>query len=84
MEKVVVYSLPNCSQCEATKKRLADKNVDFDSVSLLDHKEQLVRFKSMGHRTAPIVVAGDSVWSGYQPEKIDSLVNTESNDVWDF
>lgn len=88
MEKVIVYSLPNCSQCEATKTRLKEKNVDFESVDLLSDKSLLTKFKSMGYKTAPIVVHGEDIWNGYQPEKIDSLVSSDNDssvdEVWDF
>lgn len=68
---VTVYTKKPCVQCDATIRRL-DKNgteyvlAEFDEAAT-------ARFKAEGHLQAPVVVAGDRVWSGYSPDRIDSL-----------
>ncbi|ASN69240.1 putative glutaredoxin-like protein [uncultured Caudovirales phage] len=66
---VTVYTKKPCVQCDATIRRL-DKNgieyvlAEFDEAAI-------ARFKAEGHMKAPVVVAGDRVWSGYSPDRID-------------
>lgn len=69
MKNVVVYSKPNCMQCEMTKKELKKLSIDFILEDLTDEKnaQLLEDFKSKGHRSAPITVVGDVVISGFNP-----------------
>ena len=48
---VTVYTLPNCSQCEATKRLLDKKGVSY-TVADLDG-DKLVEFKARGHQRRP-------------------------------
>lgn len=68
---VVVYSKPACPQCVMTKKALKKIGVEFLEEKL--EQEALEQFSSQGFRSAPIVVAGDKIWSGFQPDLINEL-----------
>lgn len=70
---VTVYTTPDCVQCRMTKKVLTDNGVPFTEVSLATHPEKVEEFKSRNLMTAPIVVAGDSEWSGFKPERLRGL-----------
>lgn len=69
---VTVYTLPNCVQCESTK-RMLDRNGIIYTVEDLT-AEKATEFKTQGHMAAPVVVAGTKTWSGFRFEKIQSLV----------
>ena len=69
-----VYSLPNCSQCDATIKTLQTKKIEFEKVDMSKDEEAYNRVKSLGYMAAPVVVVdNDNHWSGFRPDKIASL-----------
>ena len=75
---VTVYSLPNCSQCMATKRHMDRKGIEYSEVDLSQHPDKIKEFIELGHSTAPIVTAGEKIWSGYRHSEIESLsINAE-------
>ena len=70
---VTVYSNPNCSQCEQTKRYLTLKEVPFESKMISDSPEVMPLIEEKGYRTAPIVVTDDDSWSGFRLEKLAAL-----------
>ncbi len=72
---VVVYSNPNCAQCEQTKRFLTLKGVEFESRMIADSPEVLPLIAEKGYRSAPVVVAGDVSWSGFRLDMLNSLVD---------
>ena len=77
--QVSVYTLPNCVQCESTKRMLRSSNIRFDEIALDQHPELAEQFRAIGHTSAPVVVASSSsaeyVWSGFRYDKIKALAN---------
>ncbi len=73
MIDVTVYTLPNCVQCESTKRLMKANNIEFTEVALQDHPEKAQEFVEQGHKTAPIVTTDIKIWSGFKYEKIKSL-----------
>jgi len=64
---VIVYTNPNCVQCEQTKK-FSVENLQSD-----DNYEKLVEFVNQGFKAAPIVVTDTETWSGYKPDKLGAI-----------
>ena len=71
--EITVYTLPNCTQCDATKKTLIRRNLEFSEIRIDQNPELIAEFIDMGHSTAPIVKAGDEVWSGFRMDRIMAL-----------
>lgn len=71
---VTVYSKPNCPQCEYTKRDMDILGIRYQTVDLTNDKAQLQRLLQAGYRSAPIVETELGAWSGYNQEKIRSLV----------
>lgn len=70
---VLLYSKPNCIQCDATKMYLSAHGKSYIEVDIME-PENLARVKSWGFMQAPVVDAGNgNKWSGFRPEKIDEL-----------
>lgn len=69
----VVYTLPSCVQCTATKRRMDQKGIEYETVDLSTDEAASDFVKSLGYAAAPVVVAGESHWSGYVPDLIDAL-----------
>lgn len=70
---VTVYSKPACVQCTATYRRLDSQGIEYSVVDITEDAEAYDYAKSLGYLGAPVVVAGDKHWAGFQPTKIDEL-----------
>ena len=73
MDKVIVYTNPNCVQCEQTKKFLDRESIEYEVKDLGKNKDDLVRFINMGFKSAPIVETEDDIWSGFKIDKLKTL-----------
>ena len=71
---VTVYSKKSCVQCVATYRRLDTNGVKYRVVDITENPEAFDYVKSLGHLQAPIVVAGEDHWSGFDPNKLDALI----------
>lgn len=70
---ITVYSKDSfCIQCEQTIKELDNQGIEYKVIKL-NNPEALAMVKSLGHKQAPVVIAGEDHWSGFRPDKIDEL-----------
>ena len=69
MKNVIVYSKPNCVQCDMTKRALTKMNVEFETEDLTAPKnaEKMQEFIAKGLRSAPITVIDGEYISGFDP-----------------
>lgn len=72
---VIVYSKPDCPQCELTKRDMDILGIDYELIDITQHQDQLARLTSLGFRSAPVVETGLETWSGYDRDKIKGLVS---------
>lgn len=70
---ITVFTKPQCQQCEATKRRLRDRGITFETVDLSENPATLKQLVQAGYRQAPVVITPDAAWSGYRPDLIDQL-----------
>ena len=72
---VIVYTNPNCVQCEQTKKFLDREGIEYTVENLQsdDNYGKLVEFVNQGFKAAPIVVTDTETWSGYKPDKLGAI-----------
>lgn len=70
---VVVYTLPECVQCDMTKKYLDRHSVEYSTVDLSQDKEASDKIGKLGYKQAPVVTYGTFHWSGFRPDKIKAL-----------
>lgn len=71
--KTMLYTMPDCPQCYATKRYLDKDQVEYSTVDLSVDKDAYELVSSLGYKNAPVVISGDSHWSGFRPDKIASL-----------
>jgi glutaredoxin-like protein NrdH len=71
---VTVYTKPNCVQCEATKRLLDKLVIEYDTVDITQDIGAYDMLIDKGFRAAPVVNAGDDWWAGFNPDKINGLV----------
>lgn len=72
---VIVYSKPNCPQCDLTKRDMDILGIEYETIDITQHQDQLDRLISLGHRTAPVVETDQDIWSGYNQDKIKHLIS---------
>jgi glutaredoxin-like protein NrdH len=70
---VLVYSLPNCVQCETTKKVLNKKGIEYEEINLAENEEAMQHVRDLGYSAAPVVEIGDVHWSGFRVEMLNRL-----------
>ena len=71
----VVYTKPECPQCDMTKKMLERADVFYTAVDVTEDPTALWYIKDqLGYLAAPVVVAstesGDVDWNGFRPDLI--------------
>jgi glutaredoxin-like protein NrdH len=74
---IIVYSNPNCSACEQTKRFLTVKGIEFESKMIQDSPEVMPLIEEKGYKSAPIVVTPTDSWSGFRLDKLNSLVHQD-------
>ena len=70
---ITVFTKPQCQQCEATKRRLRDRGIAFETVDLSQNPATLTELVQAGYRQAPVVITPDATWSGYRSDLIDEI-----------
>lgn len=71
--KTVLYTMPQCPQCYATKRYLEEESIEYSAVDLSSNKEAYELVLSLGYKNAPVVVSEGNHWSGFRPDKIKLL-----------
>lgn len=72
----IVYTLPDCGQCIATKAALRASDIHFVEVNLEAVPLQATTLRDAGFTSAPIVVVpGMEPWQGFRPDLIAQLLD---------
>ena len=75
---ITVYSTPKCQQCDATYRTLDRKGIEYTVVNVAENPDAAVYVRNLGYNQAPVVVAGDTHWSGFRPDMLLELAKTLS------
>ncbi len=73
MMKITVWELPNCVQCNQTKREFDKRGIIYKTRKLTP--KAVDRFLNLGLTSAPIVETDDRRWSGFRLNRIESLDN---------
>lgn len=71
--EITVCTKPSCAQCSATYRALDKKGIKFRKVDISTDAKALDYVRSLGYMQAPVVVTANDHWSGFRPDKIESL-----------
>jgi glutaredoxin-like protein NrdH len=71
--KVTVWELPNCVQCQQTKRIMDKLGITYTVRALNRSPKAIERFRELGLTAAPIVETDDRRWSGFRLGNIRSL-----------
>jgi glutaredoxin-like protein NrdH len=72
--EVKIYTVPDCVQCEMTKKQFDLHGVKYTAINLSSTPEALADIEHLGYASAPVIVAGEVSWSGFKYDRINGLV----------
>ncbi|BAM47438.1 MAG: glutaredoxin family protein [Amphibacillus sp.] len=72
--EVIVYSKSGCPECVFTKKFLEEENILYKEKRVDQNKAYLDEVIELGFSSLPVVKIGDQIFSGYQPDKLQTLV----------
>lgn len=70
---VTVYTKPSCVQCNATYRALDKKGIEYNKVDISQDAAALERVRNLGYMQAPVVITDNDHWSGFRPDKIETL-----------
>ncbi|MFW0767316.1 glutaredoxin-like protein NrdH [Trabulsiella odontotermitis] len=71
--RITIYTRNDCVQCHATKRAMESRGFEFEMVNVDQHPEAVDSLRSQGFRQLPVVVAGETSWSGFRPDMINRL-----------
>lgn len=71
---ITVYTKPSCVQCDATKRSLDKLGLKYETVDVTVDELAFEMLVEKGFKAMPVVNAGDEWWSGFNPAKINGLV----------
>lgn len=72
---IIVYTKPNCVQCDATKRSLDKLGLKYSTVDATQDEKSYNMLVQKGFKSMPVVNAGDDWWSGFNPDKIKGLAD---------
>ena len=70
---IIIYSKPDCVQCNATYRALDKQGITYQVVDLTEDPQALNHVKSLGYQQVPVIITHDDHWSGLRPDKISAL-----------
>lgn len=70
---VTVFSKPACVQCTATIRALKASGVHYEVIDISSDRAAYDKVVDLGYRSLPVVMAGDTHWSGFQPDQIAAI-----------
>lgn len=76
---IIVYSKPNCVQCDATYRALDKHGLEYEVIDVTSDPEALQTVKALGYQQAPVVYADGDCWAGFRPDKIKGLAASSSS-----
>ena len=72
---VTVYTKPSCVQCDATKRTLDKLGLEYTTIDATTDEAVYNMLVEKGFRSMPVVNADNEWWSGFNPEKLNGLVD---------
>lgn len=73
--KIVIYTTPNCMQCQFTKKYLDENHIPYEIRDVSAKEEYRREVLELGFQAVPVVlIDGQEPFYGFRPEKLATLV----------
>jgi glutaredoxin-like protein NrdH len=72
MSRITVYTKPACEACKATFRTLM-AGISYHVVDITEDATARDYVMSLGYLQAPVVVTGDTHFSGFRPDRLKAL-----------
>lgn len=74
---ITLWTKPDCGPCKAVKRKFDGEGIHYDErdITAPRHAAKLAEFKAAGRLQTPIVETAAETFSGYQPDKIQAVVD---------
>ncbi|QEY16802.1 glutaredoxin family protein [Cellvibrio sp. KY-GH-1] len=76
-KKVIIFVTSWCPYCKKLKRQLDSLGVAYEEHDIESSKKSYFIYYSLGGGGVPISIVGDKVIYGYQPDFIQSEINTQ-------
>ena len=67
MNKITIYSKPNCMACNFSKKYLEDKGIEFKEINVFEDDKALAMLRDKGFSEMPVIDVNGEFHTGFQP-----------------
>ena len=74
MNKITIYSKPNCMACNFSKKYLEDKGIEFKEINVFEDDKALAMLRDKGYSEMPVVDICGNIHTGFRPELLAKAV----------
>lgn len=64
-QTIIVYSSPQCPQCDNLKNKLKQKNINFNEINVREDDVALNKLKTNGFTGLPVVEQDGELMSGF-------------------
>ncbi|WP_333855064.1 glutaredoxin-like protein NrdH [Leclercia sp.] len=71
--RIIIYTRNDCVQCHATKRAMESRGLAFELVNVDLVADAAETLRAEGFRQLPVVIAGETRWSGFRPDLINRL-----------
>ncbi len=71
--RIIIYTRNDCVQCHATKRAMESRGIAFELVNVDLVPDAAETLRAGGFRQLPVVIAGETRWSGFRPDLINRL-----------
>ncbi len=75
--RVVLYSQPGCAPCFAARSFLTSRKIAFAYKDVQADPQAFRELMDLGSRSTPTLRVGDEVMIGFDPEKLDAMLQAE-------
>jgi glutaredoxin len=75
--RVVLYSQPGCAPCFAARTFLTSRKVPFEYKDVQADPQAFRELMDLGSRSTPTLLVGSEVMIGFDPAKLDALLQAE-------
>ncbi|NKT16146.1 glutaredoxin family protein [Rhodococcus hoagii] len=83
---VTVYGKPGCQGCRLTVRHLDKQGTPHTYRDVTTDPDAAAAVAALGYQALPVVTAGDMHWTGYSPDRLNTLgrVHTYAPDLTDL
>ena len=71
--RITIYTRNDFVQCHATKRAMESRGFEFEMVNVDLVPDAAETLRAQGFRQLPVVIAGETRWSGFRPDMINRL-----------